>query len=114
MVTKLIISTQVLHILLSVALGEKHGYEIMKDVIKSSEGQIKLGPGTLYGALKRLLFNNLIVEIDKKETDYSEKRRYYKLTESGRILLSSELDQLNRTLERAKSLKLLKNNFQYE
>src|SRR3977135_3989792 len=72
-------------ILLALADGELHGYAIMKDVAARSEGAVRLGPGTLYGALKRLLKAGLVEEggerADPERGD--ERRRYYRLPQSG-------------------------------
>src|SRR5256885_14408888 len=80
------LTPQIFYILLSLATKERHGYEIMKQVEKDSNGKLKLGPGTLYGAIKRMLEEKLIVEID---TDHS-RRKYYKLTDKGRAIFSNE------------------------
>jgi DNA-binding PadR family transcriptional regulator len=72
----------VFHILLALADGERHGYAIMQEVAQNTNGQIKMGPGTLYGNIKRLLATNLIEEADERpdpELD-DERRRYYRLT----------------------------------
>lgn len=82
-----------LRILLALADGERHGYAIMREVETESGGHIKLGPGTLYGAIKSLLAAKLIVEtesrVDPEISD--ERRRYYKLTDSGRRVLGAEM-----------------------
>lgn len=56
----------VLHILLALSSGERHGYAIMKQVEADSQGQVKMGPGTLYGSLKRMLEAGLVQESDKR------------------------------------------------
>ncbi len=86
----------VFHILLALADGDKHGYAIMKDVENQTVGRLKLGPGTLYGTIKRLLAAGLIVEIDEcpdPELD-NERRRYYRLTAVGRQLAQQENQRL--------------------
>lgn len=86
------------YILLSLAIKERHGYEIMKQVQRDSGRKVLLGPGTLYGAIKRMLMANLIEEIDGNES----RRRYYKLTEKGKKSLSTELERYNQAIELAK------------
>ncbi len=89
----------VFHILLALADGEKHGYAIMKEVEVQTEGRIKMGPGTLYGSIKRMLSAGLIQEVGQRpdpELD-DERRRYYRLTGVGEKLVSTE----SRRLEKA-------------
>src|SRR6187551_2220433 len=72
----------VFHILLALADGEKHGYGIMKEVTQRTEGQMRMGPGTLYGSIGRMLASGLIEETGERpdpEMD-DERRRYYHLT----------------------------------
>ena len=98
----------VFHILLALADGDKHGYGIMKDVESQTAGRIKLGPGTLYGTIKRLLAADLIVEVDERpdpELD-DERRRYYRLTAMGRKLAVEENERLTQAVKAAR-LKLL-------
>ncbi len=82
----------VFHILIALADGDKHGYAIMKDVQAQTAGRLKLGPGTLYGTIKRLLAAGLIVEIDERPDPQldDERRRYYRLTAAGRRLAVQE------------------------
>ncbi len=75
----------------------------MKQVNNDSRGKIKLGPGTLYGAIKRMLEEKLISEVSTGQT----RRKYYKLTEKGRSIFSSELRRLNTAVELAKKRKLM-------
>lgn len=98
------LTPSVFYILLSLSIREKHGYEIMKEVESTSQGKIKLGPGTLYGTIKRMLEEKLIAETEKKNGDPSEKerRRYYKLTPQGEKTLSTELKRFADALEVAK------------
>ena len=83
----------VLHILLALSTGERHGYGIMKQVEVDSQGQVKMGPGTLYGSIARMTEAGLVRESDKRvdpEMD-DERRIYYQLTGSGRLALEAEL-----------------------
>jgi DNA-binding PadR family transcriptional regulator len=93
------------YILLSLAIKSRHGYEIMKQVEQDSERKVLLGPGTLYGSIKRMLQSKLIKEI----AGDNPRRKYYKLTEEGRQSLSSELQRYNDAVELAKRKDLFKN-----
>lgn len=84
-------------ILLSLAPGSKHGYGILKEVETLSDGRVTFSTGTLYGALKRLLECGWISGVDKAEPDESSRpRKDYRLTETGRHVLSAETDRLNK------------------
>lgn len=86
----------VLHILLALADGEKHGYAIMLEVEQISQNQVKMGPGTLYGTIKRMLQGGLIVESSERPDPQmdDERRRYYSLTGFGRLVLAAETRRL--------------------
>jgi len=99
------LTPQIFYILLSLAIKERHGYEIMKQVENDSQSKVKLGPGTLYGAIKRMLEEKLIVELD---TNHS-RRKYYKLTEKGRAIFSNELQRYREAVELAKKRNLFTN-----
>ncbi len=94
----------VFHILLSLADGEKHGYGIMKNVEIQTHGRIKMGPGTMYGSIKRMLAAGLIEETEERpdpELD-DERRRYYKLTAAGRKVAVAETQRLTQVLKIAR------------
>ena len=98
----------VFHILLALADGDKHGYAIMKDVENQTAGRLKLGPGTLYGTIKRLLAASLIEEVDERpdpELD-DERRRYYRLTAPGRRLALEENERMARAVKVARLKRL--------
>jgi len=99
----------VFHILLALADGELHGYGIMKEVETHTQGQVKMGPGTLYGSIKRMLAANLIQEADERPdpTLDDERRRYYRLTDFGGRVLAGEAQRLARAVQVAQSKKLL-------
>jgi len=86
----------VFEIALSLAAGERHGYEIMQDVERRTEGAIALHPGTLYRALGRLLDQGLIEELDERPAAGAddERRRYYKLTPVGHAVARAEVERL--------------------
>jgi DNA-binding PadR family transcriptional regulator len=97
------------HILLALADKERHGYDIMREVDERSEGQMRLGPGTLYGSIKRMLNDGLIEELDERpdpELD-DERRRYYRLTDLGRRIAIAEAERLEKLVKSARSKKLL-------
>jgi DNA-binding PadR family transcriptional regulator len=98
----------VFHILLALADGERHGYAIMREVAESTQQQIQMGPGTLYGTLKRLLAAQLVEESDERPDPSldDERRRYYRLTALGRRTAAAEAERLARlvTIARAKRL----------
>lgn len=86
----------VFHILLALADQERHGYGIMQEIARRTEGKVVLGPGTLYGTIKRLLAGGLIDESGERpdpEID-DERRRYYRLTALGRRVASEEARRL--------------------
>ena len=92
-----------LHILLALRAGEKHGYAIMGEVERLSEGRVRLGPGTLYGAVKRMLADGLIEESDERPDPAldDERRRYYGVTALGERVCAAEVDRLRSLLSRA-------------
>ena len=86
----------VFHILLALADGEKHGYAIMQEVEDMTGGSVQMGPGTLYGSIKRMLAAGLIEESDDRpdpELD-DERRRYYRQTGLGRKVLREETERM--------------------
>src|SRR5262245_14553263 len=94
----------VMHILLALSTGERHGYGIMKQVQADSEGKAKMGPGTLYGSVGRRMEAGLTRESDKRvapEMD-EERRIYYALTGAGRAALEAELERYRDVLAVAK------------
>ena len=96
-------------ILMALVDGERHGYAIMTAAIEGSDGSVKLGPGTLYGSLKRLLEGGLVVEsgerVDPEMDD--ERRRYYRLTEFGLRVARAEARRLASVLRTARRKNLL-------
>src|SRR5262252_2844479 len=93
------------HILLAVAERERHGYGIMQDVLERTDGKLRLGPGTLYGTIKRLLDDGLIEELDeRRDPDDDVRRRYYRITRLGRKAATEESARLAALLRRARAL----------
>ena len=99
----------VFHILLALSDGEKHGYAIMRVVKETTDGDMVLGPGTLYGAIKRLQRANFIIESDYRPDPVIDdaRRRYYELTDLGRRVLVAESERLANMVEYARRKDLL-------
>ena len=101
------------NILLALADGEKHGYGIMQEIAANTGNRLRLGPGTLYGAIKRLVENDLIEESaarpDPAHDD--ERRRYYRLTEFGKRVAAAEAVRLDELVDLARSRRLLPDRF---
>jgi DNA-binding PadR family transcriptional regulator len=100
----------VFHILLTLADGEAHGYAMMQDVTRRSGGAVRLGPGTLYGAVSRLLEDGLIEELEERpdpELD-DARRRYYRLTRLGGRVLAVETERLADLVKAARSTKVVR------
>lgn len=99
----------VLHILLALADGERHGYGIMREVEERTGGETRLGPGTLYGSIKRMLAEGLIEESDERpdpEVD-DQRRRYYRITDFGRRVAGAEVERLRGLVEAAHAKRLI-------
>jgi DNA-binding PadR family transcriptional regulator len=103
------LSPPVFHILLALVDEERHGYGIMQEVMFRTDGQVHLVPGTLYGAIKRLLKQKLIEETDERPDPAlnDERRRYYRMTEFGQRVLGAEATRLARMVEQAQAKQLL-------
>jgi len=95
----------VFEILLALADGERHGYDVMQDVERRTDGQIVLHAGTLYRALSRLLDQGLIEELDERpDPGGDERRRYYRLTPLGRAVARAEAARLTSQVDAARRL----------
>lgn len=103
----------VLHILLALSKGERHGYGIMKQVELESQGKVRMGPGTLYGSLGRMMAAGLIRESAKRVDPAmdDERRIYYTLTGLGRKALEAELDRYRDVVAVATEKRLTPNRF---
>jgi DNA-binding PadR family transcriptional regulator len=96
----------VLHILVALASEARHGYAIAAEVERVTEGVVRLGPGTLYGSLQRMVDAELIRETSGEEEGAdgrAERRRYYELTALGRRALRADAERLARAVRLAKS-----------
>jgi DNA-binding PadR family transcriptional regulator len=99
----------VLHILLALADGEKHGYAIMQEVAVRTAGTMRLGPGTLYGSIARMLNDGLIAEVRDRDVSShgEERRRYYRLTGFGQRVLQAEAQRLEDLVRMAHNKRVL-------
>ena len=99
----------VLHILLALADGERHGYSIMQEVTRREGGRVKMGPGTLYGSLKRMLADGLIEEAGERPDPAldDERRRYYRLTSFGLLVMQVEVLRLHQIVLLAQSKQVM-------
>ena len=106
---RLPLTPAVFHVLLALADGERHGYAIMQEVAASTGGQIKMGPGTLYGTLKRLLEAQLIEESDERPDPQmdDDRRRYYRLTGAGEQVVRAEASRYAEIVAIARGKKLI-------
>lgn len=92
-----------LHVLLALVDGDKHGYAIMREVERISDGVVRMGPGTLYGTIRRLLQDGLIEESDERPDPAmdDERRRYYRATGLGERVCRAEVGRLASLIERS-------------
>src|SRR5687768_6914403 len=95
-----------LHVVLALLDGEKHGYAVMRDVETLSDGAVRMGPGTLYGTIKRLLADGLIEEVTTEVVDEpdTERRRYYRLTADGEAVAAAEVARMRTLVKRVARL----------
>lgn len=106
----------VLHILLALSTQERHGYGIMKQVKADSQGKVKMGPGTLYGSIGRLIEAGLLCESDKKKDPKMDDQRrvYYQITGLGQKALAAELDRYREVVAVAKQKRLSPTTLAYD
>ena len=98
------------HVLLALAADDLHGYAILKEVELRTAGKVRLSTGTLYGIIKRLLNDGLILELRTRPADANddERRRYYRLTQRGRQVATAEAERMDEILAVARTRNLLK------
>ena len=96
----------VFHILLSLAGGERHGYGILKEVLRQTDGAVRLGPGTIYGTLQRLMESGWVEESDGPSTAVDERRRHYRLTRDGRQALEAEVGRMEGLVRTARAQRI--------
>ena len=97
------LSPAALHILLSLAAEDRHGYGIMLEVARQSENQYKLGPGTLYDNLQKLMEQGMVENAQRKSAKDDPRRRYYRLTRFGRTVLAAEIARLENVVREARA-----------
>jgi len=97
----------VVHVLLSLAQGERHGYAILKDVERQTALRVRLGPGTLYGTLQRLMELDWVEETDGPAEPVDQRRRYYRLTRGGREALRAEVARLEALVDTARARRIV-------
>jgi DNA-binding PadR family transcriptional regulator len=104
-----VLTPAVFHILLALADGESHGYGIMQDVARFTSGETRLGPGTLYRSIQRMLVDGLIEELAISLHDESDddRRRYYRLTKKGLAVAKREALRLSDLVDAARARQLL-------
>ncbi len=107
--TLLPLTPAVFHILLALADRERHGYGIMQEVAMRTEGKLRMGPGTLYGSIKRMLVDGLIAESGERPDSAldDERRRYYRLTRFGGQVARAEAQRIVQLLRVAQLKNLL-------
>ncbi len=105
----------VLHILLALSGQERHGYAIMRQVQEDSQGKVKMGPGTLYGSINRMIEAGLIRESDKKiDPEMDDQRRvYYEISTLGQKALAAELQRYRQIVAVAKRRLLSSDAYAY-
>jgi DNA-binding PadR family transcriptional regulator len=104
------LTPQMLHVLLALADGDKHGYAIIKEVSRRTRGDVVLGAGTLYALVRRMLGEGMILETEERP-DISlddERRRYYRLTPFGRAVAVAEVNRLESIVDQARAKRLIK------
>ncbi|MGD9902237.1 MAG: PadR family transcriptional regulator [Vicinamibacterales bacterium] len=99
---------KVLHILLALADGPRHGYSVMQEVATRTDGQVRLWPAALYGALRELAALDWIVESDSRPSDDDERRRYFALTPLGTRVLGAEVRRLESIVDQARASRALR------
>jgi DNA-binding PadR family transcriptional regulator len=97
------LSSAAMHILLALAGEDLHGYGIMQEIARQSEGIYKPGPGTLYGNLEKLIQVGWVQELGPRRGDDDPRRRYYRITDAGRDVLRAETARLTQVVREARS-----------
>lgn len=96
------LSPPTLHILLALAGGDLHGYGIMQEIVRQSDGLYRLGPGTLYDNLSKLIQGGWVQELGRRRGDDDPRRRYYRLSDTGRDVLKAETARLTQVVREAR------------
>jgi DNA-binding PadR family transcriptional regulator len=96
------LSPAALHILLALSSEDRHGYGIMREVARQSEDRYRLGPGTLYDNLQKLVEQGIVEQSSPRSVADDPRRRYYRLTRFGRRLLATEITRLEGVVREAR------------
>src|SRR5215510_10193891 len=96
------LSPAILHILIALANEDRHGYGIMQEVARQTNDQYKLGPGTLYDNLQKLLDQGLVEEVNRRDNE-EPRRRYYRLTPMGQGVVAAEIQRLESVFRKVKA-----------
>jgi DNA-binding PadR family transcriptional regulator len=96
------LSPATFYILLALSDEDRHGYGIMQEVARQSEGRYKLGPGTFYDNLEKLIDHGVVKEVPRKSANDDPRRRYYRMTGFGRNLFLAEVSRLDSVVREAK------------
>ena len=92
----------VLHILIALGEGERHGYAVMQEVSERTGGKVRMSPGTLYGSIRKMLDEGLIEELFHRGAQDDERRRFYRVTKFGRAVAAAEAERLASLLHHAR------------
>jgi DNA-binding PadR family transcriptional regulator len=92
----------VLHILIALGDGERHGYAVMQEVSERTGGKVRMSPGTLYGSIRKMLDEGLIEELFHRGAQDDERRRFYRVTKFGRAVAAAEAERLASLLHHAR------------
>ena len=97
------LSPVIFHILLSLGVGERHGYALKREISQRTRGKLKPGPGVLYGALNKMLEMGLIEESDARPDSHldDERRRYYRITDYGQRVAQAEAARMRELVQLA-------------
>ena len=96
------LSPATFYILLALSDEDRHGYGIMQEVARQSEGRYKLGPGTFYDNLEKLIDHGIVKEVPRKSANDDPRRRYYRMTGFGRNVFLAEVSRLDSVVREAK------------
>lgn len=95
------LSTAAQYILLALASEDLHGYGILQEIARQTQGAYRIGPGTLYDNLKKLMDAKLVIDAPRTSRDKDDDRRFYRLTPAGRVILSAEVERLQNIVAEA-------------
>jgi DNA-binding PadR family transcriptional regulator len=99
---RLPLAPAVLHILIALGDGDRHGYAIMQEVAERTGGRVRMSPGTLYGSIRKMLDEGLIEELFHRGKPDDDRRRYYRVTKFGRAVAAAEAERLAALLHHAR------------